>query len=189
MPSEPPYFIRMASSGARVLDNGLEALPAHFDETLGYPLAFWKSQHHGAVVFLTFGPQSETVKSPHIWHMNYERVNETWEQPHPGSAVGQELLGDGPTVESKIESILGGRPLVTTSTATADSPAVILTGWHSMKVRAMTFVQPSGSQPFTANGHYGAWVIGSDSAEPWRIEARDDMGHLIGSIDKDSWMR
>jgi hypothetical protein len=174
----------MASSGARALENGLDALPAHFDETVGYPLAFWKSQHHGAVVFLTFGPQFETVKSPHIWHMNYQRVHETLEQP--GSALGQERLGDGPTVEAKIESILGGRSLVTTSTTTGDSPAVILTGWHSMKVRAMTFIQSGGSQPLAANGHYGAWVIGSDSAEPWQIEARDDMGRLSGSIDKDS---
>ena len=154
-------------------------------------MAFWKSQRHGVVILLTFGSQFDTVKSPQILHINYERVNANW-APR-GSPLGEQLLGDGPTVEAKIKSILDGRAIATRfrmidEDPEQDSPALILTGWHSMDVDAMTLIQPSGSQPFIANGHLGAWVVGSDSSEPWRIEARDDRGRLIKTIDKDSWM-
>ena len=79
MSSELPYIHRMAYSGSRALDNGLGISPAHFDEAEGYPLAFWKSQRHGVVILLTFGSQFDTVKSPQILHINYERVNANWD--------------------------------------------------------------------------------------------------------------
>ena len=70
-----------------------------------------------------------------------------------------------------------------------DSPALILTGWHSMDVRCNdASSNPAVRNRSSANGHLGAWVVGSDSSEPWRIEARDDRGRLIKTIDKDSWM-
>jgi hypothetical protein len=66
--------------------------------------------------------------------------------------------------------------------ATDGRPAHVVTGWHTPEVAHISLVQESGTVICEANGHYGAWVIGTERHDPWTIEARDGSGQLVGSI-------
>ena len=56
--------------------------------------------------------------------------------------------------------------------ATDGRPAHVVTGWHTPEVAHISLVQESGTVICEANGHYGAWVIGTERHDPWTIEAR-----------------
>jgi hypothetical protein len=184
----------MDAYGALALQNGLVALPADFDETATYPLALWKSDHFGAVTSLAWTQNDQDDAVPVIWNAHYVRDGETWERR--GQRIGAPLVGDGISLEAGIQAQLDGRAITASSWmetgqdgSERDSPALIVRGWHSPLVTEMTLVQASSSYSFSANGHRGAWVVGSELVEPWYIEARDARGELVDSTDKRTWMR
>jgi hypothetical protein len=55
--------------------------------------------------------------------------------------------------------------------------------WHTPEVAYISLVQESGTERGEADGHYGAWIIGSERDGPWTVEAYDGSGHLVGSVD------
>jgi hypothetical protein len=61
-------------------------------------------------------------------------------------------------------------------------PSLVVGGWHAADVMTLSLVQNDEYTGQWATGHYGAWIIGSESREPWRVEARDRLGRLIGVV-------
>ncbi len=61
-------------------------------------------------------------------------------------------------------------------------PAIVVWGWHSPAVVQLSLVQ-GGRREVCPSGHYGAWIVGIESDETWRIEGHDQSDTLLGFVD------
>jgi hypothetical protein len=190
-PGERPFdFDEMRVSGARALDHGLPALPEELTPPTVVPLAYWKTPSFGAVVFLTLStPESDSESPIGSWHGIYERIDEGWSaQGFTGIADWGGPVGPpGATDGLQGEAIRKGGWVTTLDPESGQGPHVSLVwGWHSPEVTQIVLVQGSATRNLPS-GHYGAWIIGIESKDPWRIEAHDHSGRQLGFVDKDSW--
>ena len=183
-------FDEMNASGARALEYGLPALPEELIPPMVVPLAYWKTPSFGAVFFLSLlTPESDSQSSVGHWHGTYERIDECW-SPRGftgtagwGGSVGPPGAADG----LQGEAIRKGGWERTWDPEGGEDPHVgLVWGWHSAEVAQILLVQ-GDRRDICPTGHYGAWVVGIDSKDPWRIEAHDHSGRRLGFVDKDSY--
>lgn len=92
---------------------------------------------------------------------------------------GPDGLSGSPDGFGRRKVILGGWSQFDTS----ESPLDIVWGWRSPDVSQISLVQGDHRVLPQVIGHFGAWVIGIEHAEPWSVEARDSSGELMGSED------
>ena len=182
-PEEPlPYFVRMANMGVHALDYGLPELPEKLAAGTFIPVAYWKSANHASVMFLSHSP-STMGSELQIWHGNYGRIDGEWiGDPRMSGApcwFGPGGLSGSPDGFGRRKVILGGW----SNSDTAEGPPAIVWGWQSPDVSQVSLVQGDHRVLPQVIGHFGAWVIGIEQAEPWTVEARDSSGELMGSED------
>jgi len=181
-------FDEMKVSGARALEHGLPALPEELTTPTVIPLAYWKTPSSGAVLFLSLStPESDSESPVGHWHGTYERIDESWNlrgftgAAHWGGPAGPPGATDG--LQGK--AIRKGGWVTTWDPDTGEDPHVSLVwGWHSPEVAQIWLVQ-GDRREICPSGHYGAWIIGLDSNDPWRIEAHDHSGRRLEFVDKD----
>ena len=185
---ELPFdFDEMSASGARALEHGLPALPEKLLPPMVIPLAYWKSPSLGAVFFLSL--ESDFESPIGHWHGGYERIDEGWNpQGFTGAAGWGGSAGPpGATDGLQGEAIRKGGWVRTWDSELGEGPHVSLVwGWHSPEVAQILLVQ-DGRREICASGHYGAWIVGIESTDPWRIEAHARSGRHLGFVDMDSW--
>lgn len=174
----------MLANGALALENGLSPLPQSITTATTFPLVYWKTAAFAEVVSLGYAPDTDGIDRPQAWHSSYERADGAWHarRNSGGGGWGGALGPPGSMYEPYGRSIWWGGHSQNTD-ATDGRPAYVVTGWHTPEVAQISLVQESGSVIGEANGHYGAWVIGTERHDPWTIEAHDGSGQLIGSID------
>jgi hypothetical protein len=179
----------MQSSGALALEQGPAPLPARLSQAMAYPLATWQTPSFGAVLFLAHLREPDGSFHPNIWNGTYERSARDWTarqgwhgsgrwggaDESPGSA---DRLG-GWAVSRGGWSGYGPEPGL---------PAVTVWGWYSAGVAQIWLVQEGGTERGAATGHFGGWIIGSQRNEPYRVEAHDEAGNLVGFIDGPDWV-
>lgn len=68
--------------------------------------------------------------------------------------------------------------------STTTSPAIISAGRHGSDVAEIWFIQGDAIERRKADGHFGTWIVCSEIFAPFRIEAHDRSGNLIGFLDE-----
>ena len=174
----------MRANGALALENGLGPLPHSITPATTFPLAYWKTARFGEVVSLGYVPDADGIDRPQAWQESYERVDGDWHaQGSSGGGGWHGALGPpGSMYGPDGRSIWWGTRRDDTDAA-GGRPAHVVTGWHTPEVVQICLVQESGTEICDADGHYGAWVIGTERHDPWTIEARDSSSQLVGSIE------
>jgi len=180
MGAEPERnFDHVKAVGRGVLESGLPPLPQDLSLVSVIPLAFGTTPTKGLVLFCIHYEEADGSVRSQIWNASFERVGGTWESHGPMS--GMEWSRD-PSISPQLEQDLGGRSIIWGGKR-RDGEGVIFWGWHSVAVTEIALVQDQQVQTKPADGHFGAWVAGSDEPEPFKIEARDAMGQIVGTID------
>ena len=179
----PWHFRDLQASGANTLGKGLSHLPTEFTSSSTTPLAYWKSENFGFVIFLAGSPTPEGELA--IWTGSYDRKNDEW-IPNSGAWFGRQVTREEvegpwePPVETMEDNVLrlGGGVI---RGPDEEGPSLIMWGWCNSTLAqvSLVHVQDRISVPV---GHLGSWVIGSQSADPWTIEAYDSSG-LVGTIE------
>ncbi len=182
----PFDFYAMEARGARVLTEGLSSFPAEFTPSTTTPLAYWKNESFGIVTFLAGPPSVQSHLKPTIWTGKYDRKNDEWTPKLPwyaGPGQGIQRPPGQPDDTDGSAVTLSGR---SDGTPEEGGPALIVWGWCSTKVVQLSLRQ-SHDSVIIPIGHLGSWVIGSQSKDPWTIEARDGSGNRLGSVDQHQW--
>ncbi len=63
-------------------------------------------------------------------------------------------------------------------------PAIIATGRHAADVAELSFNQGDNVRTRRADGHFGIWIVCSESFAPYRIEARDSSGQVVAFLEE-----
>jgi hypothetical protein len=182
-------FDEMRASGARALEHGLPALPEELIPPMIIPLAYWKTPSFGAVFFLSLlAPESDSESPVGHWHGIYERSDAGWSFRGGAATAGW----GGPVGPPGATDGLQGRAIRKAGWVRSwdpeggqDSHVSLVWGWHSPEVTQILLLQGKRREIYPS-GYYGAWIIGIESKDPWRIEAHDHSGRRLGFVDKDS---
>jgi hypothetical protein len=175
----------MVENGIRTLEHGLQDLPEEITTSMTIPLAYWKSEAFGSVMFLGYESEPEGKSNLVTWYAGYVRGPKGWTRHLPWYGTRMWFGAEGPPgsadgLEGKAIrrafSSSGGEP-------SESAPALVVGGWHSGEVATITLVQGEESTGQFATGHFGAWVVHSENPEAWKVEARDRLGRLIGAVD------
>jgi hypothetical protein len=172
----------MQAKGGRVLTEGLSAFPAEFTPSTTTPLAYWKTESFGFVVFLAGSPNVEKHPDLSLWTVQYHLSNGEW-IPH-GPTGGRLGLPDE-TEDKAVRWAIRWAGRVT-SGPEDEGPALIVWGWCSNRVARLSLIQNEESISIPV-GHLGSWVVGSERGDPWRVEASDGAGNTLGFISQDWW--
>ena len=143
------------------------------------------------MIFLAYQSESEGGFTPMTLHATYNRGSGVWVQRLPwyGSFAWYGPKGPPGSTDG-----LDGKAISKAFTAghkgsESGEPALVVGGWHSAEVATISLVQDDEYTGQRATGHYGAWIIGSESDEPWKVEARDRRGRLVGVVSSSPWSR
>jgi hypothetical protein len=173
----------MAAVAARVLDEGLPALPGEVTASVAVPLACWKSGSLGAVLLLTRERDPRPGSELMLWQTSFTREVDRWvpRHPWPGSPGW-----NGPEGPRDVSDPSGTIRLIAHGFEPDGGarPAIVAWGWHSPEVAEICLVQDGVvTERLPAKGHHGAWIIGSASPARWRVEGRDRLGTTVGSAE------
>jgi hypothetical protein len=172
----------MQAKGTRVLTEGLSTFPAELTPSTTTPLAYWKTEIFGFVVFLAGSPNVEQHPAPTLWTGHYQLRNGEWIPDGPWIGSGEGIPGLPDEMEDKTVRWAGRQ----TNGPDDEGPALVVWGWCSNKIARLSLVQNQDSVSIPV-GHLGSWVVGSERRDPWRVEASDDAGNTLGFISRDSW--
>jgi hypothetical protein len=176
-------FQAMAISGALILDRGLMEAPLEVAQNKAIPLASWKSTSFGTVLYLTY-PSSPAEDLPAVWWTFFVRKGADWLQQLPWIAaeVWRGIAGPPKTVDG-----LDGRSITEggrtrRSLSSHGPPVTLVWGWTSSEVSRLSLFQQGRDPEQFLSGHFGTWIIGSDSENRWRVSAYDVEGTLLDTI-------
>jgi hypothetical protein len=180
MGAEPERnFDHVRAMGRDLLERGLPPLPRDLASVFALPIAFGTTPTRGLVLFWIHDEEADGSARSQIFNASYERVGGSWQTC--GVMSGTEWSWD-PSRSPQGEQDLGGRSIIWGGKH-QDGDGIIFWGWHSEGVTEIALVRDQLVQAKAADGHFGAWVVGSDEPEPFKIEARDVTGHVVGNID------
>src|SRR5580698_4948647 len=69
---------QMRADGARVLTEGLPALPVGITLSNETPVGSWQTEDYGFVAFVTGSPDGRSDIDPGIRFLQYERIHDEW---------------------------------------------------------------------------------------------------------------
>jgi hypothetical protein len=178
----------MEADGARTLTEGLSRFPSAVTSSGAgaVPLAYWKSESFGFVVFLTGSLDSPDRFEPSIWTGQYECKTNEWIPVRPWYGGPWQGIQGPPGLPDNDDDIVLRCSGLLDSTPDEGSPALIVWGWCSAKVDQVSLVQGQ-AKVIIPIGHLGSWAIGSESNEPWTIEALDGTGNRLGLVSRYEW--
>jgi hypothetical protein len=173
----------MAAAGIRVLDHGLPELPAVLTRQMAVPMAFWTTGNCAVVLFLRYPDRTGDWDEPVGTTATFSRRRDGW-------AADRWWTGSGwpdPIAEPDMSSHLGDRAIVTSGGSFTDrpspgQPAAVAVGLVSPAVAAIALTQEGNEDRRELRSHFGAWVVCTEKWAPYRIDAQDRAGAVIGSI-------
>ena len=174
----------MRTNGANALENGLGPLPQSITPATTFPLAHWKTATFAQVMSLGYAPDADGIECPQTWHHSYERVDGDWRALRGSGGGGwYGALGPPGSMHAPDGRSIWWGMRSDDADAPEGRPKHVVAGWHTPEVAQIRLVQVGGTEICEANGHYGAWIIGTERHDPWTIEARDGSGQLVDSIE------
>lgn len=181
----PPLHIReLQAIGVRALTNGLSAFPAQFTQSTTTPLAYWKSERFGFGVILQGSPHVESQYEPKIWTGGYVLRSHEWIPT--GHWMGQQgkrnIEGTSEQSDDLEHKPIGWEGRVIKD-PDEEGPGLIVWGWCSSKVAQLSLVQNQEIIRIPI-GHLGRWVVGSELSDPYRVEALDGSGNIVGFVNQ-----
>jgi hypothetical protein len=173
--------------GIEILEHGLPELPKTLDYSQSVPVAYWKGEVLGTVLFLYYLRDRDGDPRPRGFSGTYVRAGEGWQPrkrwtPNDGARIDFDPITSIESTDYGGSAIhwTGGRH---TSEPEEDEPAILISGRHAPNVAEIRFIQGEVLRQSRADGHFGFWTICSDAFEPFRIEAHDSEGALVGFFD------
>jgi len=98
----------MAVNGLKVLDEGLPELSTPLTSSSVVLLAYWKSSHSGAVLFLRHSKNENGTMVPAVTRGVFRREGENWEPVNHWSGAG---WSDDPVTNPDLVAEHGGRAI------------------------------------------------------------------------------
>jgi hypothetical protein len=189
-----PDFQAMMVQGAEVLDRGLPPLPTPLTYEVHVPVASWKTELCATVRFLFYCRDHNGTIQPAETSFVYVVNSEGWlllHTSHFWAANTWDPVGSPESTSySGYYAIEGPGQSSFDNEAEPGNPAIICSGRHGPDVAEIWLVQGTITQKRSADGHFGVWTICTAKFEPFRIEAHDSAGALIGFIEEslEQWL-
>lgn len=189
-----PDFKKMEMEGIAVLNDGLPALPQVLIHSTPIPLACWKNGACGAVMFFFYFQNEERVICSSNITLRYNREDAGWRPDNKGFFYGElrpespgwiDPIGSPESLEYAEYYALNASGSMYNSEPDAGRAAIVVSGRHSPDVSEIWLIQEGTTQRRDADGHFGFWTICTDRYAPYRIEAHEASGRLVGYIDGD----
>jgi hypothetical protein len=181
-----PDFVRMRRQGLIVLNEGLPPPPEKLTHSDAIPVSYWTTDLNGAVQFIFFFEPEEGGVRPADITLEFGRDIDGW---YPVRSQ----LGWGGNYEDAIGSPDFMRHFTDQAIETSHSHfqteaepgtlAIVMSGRHSPDVKEIWLVQGDRIEKRPASGHFGSWTICTETFAPLRVEAYDDAGRLLGSVE------
>jgi hypothetical protein len=148
---------------------------------MAVPLAFWVAASCAVVLFLRYPDRREDTGQPIALMATFSQQDDGW-VPHRHS-LG--LLWLDPIEEPGVSG-LDGRAITESGGCFTDQPfpghpAAVVVGLVSPAVAAIALVQEGHEDQRDLQSHFGAWVVCTEKWVPYRIDALDGTGAVIGS--------
>jgi hypothetical protein len=178
-----------------VLETGLDPLPPYLSPSTPIPLAYWKTSVCGTVRFLFYFSNREGTIEPAQINFRYSLQDDKWVPGRAGHVWGPDQLdpiaAPDSTAYSGYYAISGPDASSYDDDPTPRIPAIIWSGRHAPDVAEIWLVQGTRTQRNPADGLYGVWTVCSERFEPFRVEAHDSSGRLVGYLDEplSKWRR
>jgi hypothetical protein len=184
-----PDFRQMLRAGLDVLAHGLPELPTEFSHSIPIPLAFWKDETYAAVLFLFYFTERNGSIKPGEISFEYERDTSGWRPIEATQGYGWTAIRNNPvssprSLEYDEQFAIKSNGSHFDSGSKPGHPAIVIFGRHAPDVAEIRLLQGHASRSAPAIGHFGAWIICSETFAPFRIEAHDSSGNLIGFLDE-----
>jgi hypothetical protein len=180
-------FDLMRQRGLAVLREGIPPLPKELKHSDSVPISYWKSDLGGAVHSIFFTEDSEGVFCPADVTFQYGRSEDGW---HPintnlfWNANRTDAIGDPNFMRLQPHNVIE-----TSCSYLEDQPkpgrlAIVMSGFHAPEVAEIWLVQGGRIDKRPASGHFGSWMICTESFARLRVEAHDAAGVLLGVADE-----
>jgi hypothetical protein len=187
VPALPPEFDprQKARTGGAVLEHGLPVLPDVLDYAMSVPVAFWAAAGCAVVVFLEFSSvHPGEVPQPRAKLKTFAREGDRWSAHRWSGGVG---WAHDPIARPGDLRDLGGRMMAGGSgsfTASPDPgyPAAVVVGRVAPAVKHIALVQDGGEDRRVLRAYFGAWAVCTERWSPYRIDAIDASGTVLGSL-------
>jgi hypothetical protein len=164
---------QMRADGARVLTEGLPALPVGITLSNETPVGSWQTEDYGFVAFVTGSPDGRSDIDPGIRFLQYERIHDEWIPMFPSTWWRVEGLPGAPAErEVNAVSLGGGLSRLPRKPREEGGGDIIVWGWCSKHVARLSLVQHQDRVNIPIL-HFGFWVIGIQNDGPWTVEASD----------------
>jgi hypothetical protein len=174
--------------GVEVLDRGLPPLPVSLAREIPVPVACWKTDVCASVRFLFYFSDESGAVQPSETSFTYVLNSEGWipvPTRHSWAPNTWDPIGSPATSSySGYYAIEGSGVSEYDSDPAPGHPAIMCSGRHAPDVAEIWLVQGTTTQRSPADGHFGVWTACTEKFEPFRIEAHDSGGALIGFIDE-----
>lgn len=174
----------MAVNGLKVLSEGLPEMPTPLTTSSVVPLAYWKSSHFGAVLFLRYSLPHDGPATPAVTRGVFRREGENWKPLKHWAGSG---WSHDPITNPGSIADLGGPAIYEnggsfTDQPSSEAPAIVISGRNSPDVKNISVIQSGLKLTAPAIGHSGAWIICLDGWASYTIEASDENGAVVGLI-------
>lgn len=173
-------------TGIAVLERGLPPLPDALDYTMSIPVASWTAAGCAVVLFLEYSrdPDGAIAPGPVVKMPTFGRDGDTWTAHRWFGGTG---WSHDPIASPQDVRDLGGQMMVEgggafTDTPAPGHPAVIVAGRVAPAVTQIALIQDGHEDRRPLRSHFGAWVVCIDRWAPYQINALDDNGAVLASI-------
>lgn len=182
-----PDFEAMRNQGLSVFEEGLPPLPKELKDSDTVPVSYWTTDMCGAVQFLFFLQPDEGGSRPADVTFQYSHDERGWHSIKKPMFWGGHRHESIPSPTSMRQHL--HQAIETSHSALEDEPApgqlaIVMSGRHAPEVAEIWLIQGGRTEKRPASGHFGSWTICTEVFEPFRVEAHDSEGALLGLIDE-----
>jgi hypothetical protein len=154
----------------RVLEDGLPPLPERLEPSQIVPVAAWRGERHGAVLFVRLWRNGQVDSDCAI---TQRRADGGWDEPWG--------WGGGPWVDDPLvrsETGWDGSPVAWLGTSGNDGVRAV-EGAASKQVAAIEVEQAGRKWTVAIDSPCGAFVVGIESPGPASVRAVDEHGRML----------
>jgi hypothetical protein len=173
-------------TGITVLDHGLPPPPDALDYTMSIPVASWTAAGCAVVLFLEYSrdPDGTIAPRPVVTMATFARDGDSWTAHRHFVGAG---WSNDPIASPQGVRDLGGQIMVGGSggfnaAPAPGHPAVIVAGRVAPAVTHIALIQDGHEDRRALRSHFGAWVVCTDRWSPYQINALDENGTVLASI-------
>ena len=173
-------------TGITVLDRGLPPLPDVLDYTMSVPVASWAASGCAVVLFLEYSRDPDGTIAPRpVVHMpTFARDGDSWTAHRwcVGAGWSHDPIANPRDLRDLSGQVMAGGSGGFTATPAPGHPAVIVAGRVAPVVTQIALIQDGREDRRALRSHFGAWVVCADRWSPYQINALDDNGAVLASI-------